>query len=91
MRLPSWGKQVHTCYIISLGKHKIAVSFPLPWPLSPPDPQKPLQKYPVALGRITRPKGFGQKCYESKTFYHFTFNSSALSNYANPTALRRGP
>lgn len=32
-------------------------------------PPKPLQKYPVALGRKNRPKWFSQKGYEIETFY----------------------
>lgn len=41
-------------------------------------PPKPLQKYPVALGRKNRPKRFSQKGYEIETFYLFTFNSLVM-------------
>ena len=54
-------------------------------------PPKPLQKYPVALGRKTRPKRFSQKGYETETCYLFTFNCLALSNCSYPAALRKSP
>lgn len=54
-------------------------------------PPKPLQKYPVALGRKTRPKRFSQKGYETETCYLFTFNSLALSNCSYPAAFRKSP